>query len=449
MTRYLEITSSYRDRNMFPSPGTFDINISQSGSKNTLQTAFDPISLEAPLVTYTMEDLDFTGTITSLNTATLNSFILCVDISTHPNISLVSNYYRGIQLLLDRELPDLEVIIETWDYINSDAANNYFRVSFQPSIPLEIYSTITSVTSQSSVKFTDGTIFIPNGVVSSQTYKNWFVHNETQNLNAPVLTYDGNNSIASVDIDAVTTSPWLLTDRISIRKNLPSIVDVFQSGSTTSMVVLANTAQQSSFFTNGFLRITSSVNNNQIRKIISYDESTFTATLSLPLPVAPDSGHQYEILQFTRDNVSPFDYNGNTMSQDHCHEIRLINLILPNVSLKSGGRASDYPFVYVDLQTYSSTGVSTSIYSNNPNAKQTLFIVPMSDNTPPSVNSFLTLDKSSMFQTIKFSLYHNLKFKIRLPDGTPLEMTTDDTISPNIPNPNLQVSALFSVRRIM
>ena len=79
----------------------------------------------------------------------------------------------------------------------------------------------------------------------------------------------------------------------------------------------------------------------------------------------------FEILQFTRDNAVPFCYSGSLVSQQEmvCYEIELINLVLPNKTLTSGGRTAFYPYVYVELQNVSgaSAGTKCVIYSNNPN----------------------------------------------------------------------------------
>ena len=77
--QYLEIDSTYRDRNQFPYPGQFDVIISQTGQKNKL-TAINPVSLASPVVTYIPSSTTLSysgfGYIPSTNTNTATSFIL-------------------------------------------------------------------------------------------------------------------------------------------------------------------------------------------------------------------------------------------------------------------------------------------------------------------------------------------------------------------------------------
>ena len=54
--RYLEVDSTYRDRNRFPNPGEFEVMISQTGRKDS-KTAIDPVSLGAPVISWTSNNL--------------------------------------------------------------------------------------------------------------------------------------------------------------------------------------------------------------------------------------------------------------------------------------------------------------------------------------------------------------------------------------------------------
>ncbi len=49
--RYLEIDSTYRDRNRFSNPSDFEIPISQAGARDRF-TALDPVSLSTPLTIF-------------------------------------------------------------------------------------------------------------------------------------------------------------------------------------------------------------------------------------------------------------------------------------------------------------------------------------------------------------------------------------------------------------
>ena len=53
-----------------------------------------------------------------------------------------------------------------------------------------------------------------------------------------------------------------------------------------------------------------------------------------------------------------------------------------------------------------------------------------------------------MRQTIKFKPNDSLRFSVYLPDGTLFLPVKQDTQSPYIPDPALQIDAVFSIRRL-
>ena len=338
--QYIQFDSTYRDRNCFPNPGQFDIPISQTTKANTLATAIDPISLEMPVVFYSPTGINATGTIQPTNTNNPNNLILCIPDTQ--SIERTANYYRGIHLNIADGGSGTIVKIESWDFLNEDTVSatgsDYFRVEFSPSISNVLYDSFGVATLVSSTDFTNGLVFVPNGVRTSQFYKDWFVYNETKNESSQILSYDGGNSLASIAIDATTTA-WAETDVISIRQQNPATFGTFQVGSTTSVVVLDATTIINA--NNTFLRITEAgTNNNVTRRILAYDSTTQQATLDSPLATAPVFGDTYELLTYTEDTVNGFTYIGTQLNQEKCYEVRLINVILPNLSIEDGGLVS-------------------------------------------------------------------------------------------------------------
>jgi hypothetical protein len=182
---------------------------------------------------------------------------------------------------------------------------------------------------------------------------------------------------------------------------------------------------------------------------------------------APPEGN-YEILQYTRDNVVPFVYTGSLVSQQQtvCYEVELLNLILPNKLLVSGGRVAFYPYLYVELENISASGGASKgiIWSNNPSAYRMLFRVPMNDTPTPFVSPFIKIDGDGMVQTIKFKPNDSFKFAVRLNNGELFTLmnvntlvansdgamvyTTIDTTGAEKPDVLVQISACFSIKRI-
>ena len=105
--KYLELNSAYRNRNLFPNPGKFQVNISQSGTKSQ-QDALDPISYAYPILQFNFGST-FNGLITCnytvpssqignpypvtiANVCTNSRIIVSMSGNTH---SRAQNYYTG------------------------------------------------------------------------------------------------------------------------------------------------------------------------------------------------------------------------------------------------------------------------------------------------------------------------------------------------------------------
>ena len=182
--------------------------------------------------------------------------------------------------------------------------------------------------------------------------------------------------------------------------------------------------------------------------------SITSGKLTKPFPFTLTSHHKFVLLPFHFDNLNPFIYTGSTVSQQElvCYEVTLINLILPNlvVGAGSGSLISFYPYVYVALQNVTSTGsrLKNIIYSNNPHSTNTMFRCPIKDVPNPIISTFIKIDGGGMVQTIKFRPNDTLFFGVYLPNGDLFTTILDETVSPEPPNPIIQISACFSIKRL-
>ena len=195
---------------------------------------------------------------------------------------------------------------------------------------------------------------------------------------------------------------------------------------------------------------------NQYVLIRSHNTTTQVATLSKPVYYTLWDGTKvqytlttsdtYDILSFSHENYHPLDYSQSLVAQQQavCYEVELLNLTLPNLELKTGGRISNYPYVYVQFE--SSQTNSHQIYSNNPNARKCLFRTPIIFNYRPEIQKFVPFLGHGMKQFIKFKINDSFKFSVYLPNGELFETIESDYFSPSESNPNVQISALFSFK---
>lgn len=218
---------------------------------------------------------------------------------------------------------------------------------------------------------------------------------------------------------------------------------------------------------------------NETREVLTYNTTTKAGTVSanwgagvlasdtffvrsavlstafstaLTAPGAGESPGTYEIEQITRDNAVPFNYTGSLVSSSQmiCYEIELLNLILPNSTLVNGGRIAFYPYVYVMLENVSSAAGRSDglIWSNNPNARKMLFRAVVDDTPTPLISPFVKIDGDGMVQTVKFKPNDSFRFAVFLPDGSLFQTVASDTTSPNPPNTLVQISAVFSIKKL-
>lgn len=154
----------------------------------------------------------------------------------------------------------------------------------------------------------------------------------------------------------------------------------------------------------------------------------------------------------TTDMFVPLNYSGTTVSQDQlvCYEIELVSLILPNLELNTTRvLTSFYPYIFVELSNNNSFSRNVNaLYTNNQYGQSALFAVPISDVNSPETSQFLNLNNARSIVTVKFKPNDALHFRVFLTNGETFTPYLKDTIPPMIPNPLVQITAVFSLRRL-
>ena len=459
MLKYLEVDSTHRNRKEFPNPAQFNLLSQQKSSVNAI-TAVDPVCLSNPIITYTTDRIDelIWFTIPEAKSNSSTDAVFWFPQSVNPNRT--SNYYRGCEIILQISGVDVgRIVVDTWDYLSTKVNNttlvvlDLFRVSYSPPIDSLQFPLIDKISLSAPTQFSLGLAFIPLGSLTSQVYKDWFMWNEVRKDWKSVISYDGANAIASIDAEDASDTKWTDAHNVGLRQTLPLVYDkIVLSGTIPRIIKTDIISNESGIYRGDFLRLSDRRFpniQNETRLILDYDKDG-TVTIESPFSETPLPDTNIEILKFSYDNYEPYIYTGTEIQTEACYEVQLIHLILPNLGLVTGGVVQSYPYFYVEFQNYSTVGGGTwnTIYSNNSVSSNKLFRVPVTDISPPSLNSFVTLDKCYMSQIIKLSPNSSFKFGVYLPDGTPFQTTLLDTVSPSAPNPNVQVSALFSLRRV-
>jgi hypothetical protein len=531
-TRYLELSSTYRDRNLWPLPSQFEVEVSQSGTRDRF-SARDPVSTAATF-------LQFTGSFrmdTPSNSIAISAVLSALPVTnisdpqtltiqaTATRLWNLDDFYNGAVLSLTDGTTTARRRIVNYTWLYTDTAQVTVSAAFPDAL---IATGVTgTITNGSVFNASVPVVFIPTGLFIDNYYAGLQLYDVNIQEYRTIVSYDGTTHLAY--LDAIAAS-WASTDQFIIMKAKPTSAGVLKGVNGQYIGLDPTTAlNQTTGYLNSFLRtlntlpivvtvpaapfgverkitqytaldstltavsgttftfgseavatdnyytnmfFTTALGNTYL--ITAYTGATRSGTTSAAItdPVSsiiyirtailapltgtqvnPAVGDYYQIELFSYDNYHPFTYSGSMVSQSQqvCYEIELLNISLPNITLKAGrgGRIAFYPYVYVQLQSVSNP-CQDIIYSNNPHAGQMLFHATIDDIPNPLIASFLKVDGDGMKQVIKFKPNEALRLSVHLPGGELFitETNNDELFSPSAANDLNQISALFSLKRL-
>lgn len=419
--RYLDICSTYRNRILYPHPADFVMN-----SSPTANVAMDPLHAR-DAISYAFPTA--TGTATAI--------IPSGTITLAANASDIDNYYINQYISQGSETRQITAYDGTTKVATVESAfsvgpTTYYirkeQILLSSTLgPFPQSGTSTAVTADPPTVTLDGAASTVDGFYTGKL----ILHGDQTRT---ITAYDGSTLIATLNM--ATSSAGAYTIVTSTTPNI--VIDLGQSTSTVDDA-----------YRGAFIKFTGGPNDGITRQIVSYNGASRLATLALGVPNAPTaSGNTYEILRFSKENPFPLVYPSNKFSQPVCYAMELLYIIIPNQLISSGhgGRFTDYPFFYLKLYNEGNPHASRTLYSNNPAAQNALFKVPIGVNL--STQKFFTLKDARQIQVIKFNPDQPMRFTLTLPDGSPVRFITSDTSSPASPNPLMQITATFAIRRL-
>ena len=473
--KYLEIDSTYRDRNRFPLPSDFEVPISQSGVKNKFN-AIDPVSFSTPVLEVNSVFANSPG-LSSLVSFEVSygtisqTYIIGEELSkviilrrSYPQgLRQEKDFYSGSFFLVDIGGVNEYQRIYSYEYlfaINISGTDyEYCKITVSSPFsaqPLDGVNAYTLNTSSNDSFLPGAYIFLPLGVAIDNYYINYIIEDITLGVSRKIISYEGATRLAQTD-SLFPPGGWSVLDYYIVRKQVPSEIGTLTGITTTSVQLPLSSSSSDNYYVGDFLRITDFLIipgplYGETRKITYYNGNTRVATVEYPFSAIPGTV-TYEILPFTRDNVVPLVFTGIELNRVDNYEMELLNLILPNKILISGngGNALTYPYLLLEIYNISVASGDTRniLISNNPNSVRVLFRIPVDDTVNKSVSPFVKIDGDGMVQTIKFKPDQSLKFRVLLPNGEVLKVGDSEKFSPSAPNEFMQISACFSLRRII
>ena len=454
MASYLDIYSTYRNRNIWPNPAEFEVLVSISGRKSAMN-ADDPVALASPPVAWTSSLFNATtlganniqGTITNIGVGNATSNQIVTFTSAAGALQQNDDYYRGATWRSITNPTQYAKVI-SYKYLG----NNRGQVTLDNAVLVATGDTFDILDPTDLSDTSNPLFFVPMGSNEPSDYIGYLLYNETLNQFRIINSYDNTTGLLTVDADTPVAG-WLPTHNYSIRKQPPVFVSVAAVGSTNIQVVFgAGAGAVDNLYNGWFIRTPMAVYDNNLvppqgeqRRIIAYDGATLTATVS-PAFTATTLGSTVELLQFSYDNMYPFPFRATLQQEIPTYSIRLNRLILPNRVLKvhGGGKTVFHNYVYVELASIDNPNNSI-IFSNNPNAVRALFTASVTNIDDINHSDYIVMYGDDMIQTVRFRLDTNFKFRVSMPNGETFETVLNDNLSPLEPNPKVQIRALFQL----
>lgn len=391
--KYLELDSTYRNRNQYPNPSDFVVPYQISGSYNDCVQSFDPVCYSTP----TEE-----GAGATLITASTVQLIPLVSSSVD---NFYINYYLGL--------------------IDTSVTPNLIQ-----------YSKITSYKGSTRTATVSGNYTLLPGVYS-------YVIRKQLPADTPVNTVTSTtgilqrNLIINFTSSVVTLQP---TSSSTPNAYYGMMLRLFGGSGVEYRKIVdydekTNDATVSPPFSTAF-----TVNDYYEILPFSYDNLRplkYQGTTSMNQPVCYTIRLVHISIPFVVRS-----YTDNAFTE---YDERAV------LDVANGGTIDQYPFFYVCLYSDIHKDNLQSMISNNPSSTNAVFRVPVSSGDTPGpkkIMSQTTFTRCDMFPVIKFLPNDTFHLTVLLPNGEPLSFKQKDNQSPMDPNPKLQISAVFELVRM-
>lgn len=404
--KYIDIDSTYRNRNLYPNPCNFVIPFTDAAPKNSGLIAEDPVFLGFPWVMGTVNTISTSSSTTSI----LSNFTPSPVPSNYDGnlglnpATLIPNFYDGYYIQVFTNPGPSPGLASEFSKILSNTSKEEFIVS--PPISGPGLAVNRRYRIRKDVPILSN--FLPAG----------------STINTIILSADANQE------------------------------DSFYDG---SLIIFYDPTNYISII--GYKIITNYDGPTKTATLASNLSSAPAA--GIPFEIVKFS---YDNLNPLR-NTGTKNFN-----QPVCLDILLLHLIVPfspyrnpstgltklNITTGNGGSLRNYPYLYVHFYNDNSHS-QTTMYGNNPHADIVTFKVTLDNPIFPPIQGaefalqgqfviFNNINVSAP-QSIKLSTLESLRFRVTLPNGEDVIYDLPDNYSPLPPNPRVQFSAMIGINR--
>jgi hypothetical protein len=276
--QYLEIDSSYRNRNLHPNPASFNILTNLYNTESTRLNAVDPVCDSSSIVSWQANNFEITTSssakkglklisvtknISSTDYATSGAYFLTLtslistDATGNGVLQPSKNYYYGATVQVDS--PSQSSRILSYEYLG------FNNCIIKTKTPLVVTSTSVVTIVEPSIA---GEIFVPNGPHSS-SFINFFLYSKTTNKFLTIFSHDFDRSTIQVRVTDTSFSSTEY-DLLEIRKTEPKIFNE-QMDYLTSTTITASINNLSFPFKAGV-----NISNLQVGDFLEKSNTTLT-----------------------------------------------------------------------------------------------------------------------------------------------------------------------------
>lgn len=408
---YLDFDSTYRNRNLWPHIGEFEVGFSKP---KTASDALDPVSNAAPIHSWVSNEFsknqistptasDIIGEVYKTEgKGSMNSpSVIVFEVTNGSNLQKIYNYYKHATL----QSGSLRRKIIEYQYLG----HNIGMVNIEGTIELKVKDEIKIIDPTDFSNTNNSILFVPCDI--QEDLVGYYIYNNTVNQSTKIKNYDKHLNV--IHINGAPINTWLSNHQFSIRKELPIFNTQAKNTSVNHKIIFNN---QMNITVGMFVRITKT---NEISRITKVDNDLLAAYVYPPFKSNPAS-QQLEILGFSHDNVGSII---NDNKETSIYSIKLLNLTVPS--------HIDEKFVYVEISTQEP--FLNNLTTNNPHATKSSFKVLLNNSSSPI----------HMTQLIKFT--HHTIFKIRVLKSDGQVIKNNERLSPYPPKQNEQISMLLEL----
>jgi hypothetical protein len=331
-TRYLEIDSTYRDRNAYPEVSQFEVQISQSGRRSK-ENSVDPVCLSSPVAQWTSNRFNVLISGTSITAEVISVPSIAPPLQPQiaggtDNINLIirskytagagpaplvvpgaqqlqkiKNYYLTcnvrVQISAGPPITYAYRAITYYEWLSSDIDYDYARIVLSSSfpdtvLPLGGNGVLIQIVDPTDLTITPSAIFIPNGYLGANCYYGLYMYNESLMQYRRIVNYDFAVNLAFLEGSTVSGT-WLPSHNYSIRKEIPTVPSLQFTSSTTSTIRcnIGSLSQINNYYNHNFLRI------------IPYGSGIYGVGTLVPSGTLAPSGEMRRIVSYTLLPVLP------------------------------------------------------------------------------------------------------------------------------------------------